>query len=290
MIAIPPQFIALAASLSYALCLVSARRGLHYSNPITVTCVSLIVHTVTLWTAVLITGGIPEVSTPAVLLFVIAGVIQPIIRFFTYTGVEKIGASRSGPLRSTHPLFSTLIAITVLHEQAGLSVLVGTVLVVIGIGLITYQSERRLSMSRWWYVLFPLTAALLAGIAHPIRRYALGISNQPLFFAALVGLVSLFCLIVYLVLPFNRPRLSWNRKALWPFIAAGLAETLGIFLVITALSIGNVVVVSPFVAISPVWVLLGTVIFLRDLERVNARTVIGTCTVVTGTIAISLGG
>ena len=65
---------------------------------------------------------------------------------------------------------------------------------------------------------------------------------------------------------------------------------MGILLVITALGVGHVVIVSPFVAISPVWVLLGTVIFLRDLEQLNARTIIGTCTVVAGTITISLGG
>jgi uncharacterized membrane protein len=260
---LPPQIIGLAASFFYALCLVSARRGLKYSTPITVTCVSLIVHTVTLWTAVFLTGGIPDVLPLAVILFVIAGVIQPFIRFFTYTGVEKIGASRM--------------------------VLMGTLLVVAGIILITWQPEERLSTFRGWYVLFPLTAALLAGIVHPLRRYALGISNYPLFFAALVGLVSLFCLVVYLALPHATQRPSWDRRALWPFIAAGLSETMGILLVITALGVGHVVIVSPFVAISPVWVLLGTVIFLRDLENVNSRTVIGTCSVVAGTIAISLG-
>ena len=287
---IPPQIIGLAASFFYALCLVSARRGLKYSTPITVTYVSLIVHTVTLWTAVFLTGGIPDVLPLAVLLFVIAGVIQPVIRFFTYTGVEKIGASRSGPLRSTHPIFSALIAITILHEQAGPMVLMGTLLVVAGIILITWQPEERLSTFRGWYVLFPLAAALLAGIVHPLRRYALSISNYPLFFAALVGLVSLFCLLVYLVLPQTSQRPTWDRRAFWPFIVAGLSETMGILLVITALGVGHVVIVSPFVAISPVWVLLGTVIFLRDLERLNARTIIGTCTVVAGTVTISLGG
>ena len=121
-----------------------------------------------------------------------------------------------------------------------------------------------------------------------MRRYALVVSNEPLFFAALVGVVSLICFLLYL--PFSREPLVWNRRSLGPFIAAGAFETLGILLVITALSRGNVVIVSPLVGISPLWVLLGAVLFLRDLERINVRTILGTICVVVGTAAISLSG
>jgi len=261
---------------------------MQYSTPTTVTLVSLIVHTVTLWTAVFLSGGIPEVRATSVYLFIIAGILQPIIRLCTYTGVQKVGASRSGPIRSTHPMFGVFIAITILHEHATLPILLGVVCVVVGIVLITWQRSGNSLRFRWWYFLFPLTAALLAGIVHPMRRYALTISHEPLFFAALVGVVSLICFLLYM--PFSRERLVWHRRALGPFIAAGAFETLGILLVITALSIGNVIIVSPLVGISPLWVLLGAVIFLRDLERINKRTIMGTICVVAGTAAISLGG
>jgi drug/metabolite transporter (DMT)-like permease len=51
-----------------------------------------------------------------------------------------------------------------------------------------------------------------------------------------------------------------------PFLIAGTFETLGILLVIVALSIGDVVVVSPIVATNPLWIVLGTWLFLRDVE------------------------
>lgn len=284
----PPQAIALLASLSYALVMITSRRGMQYSTPTTVTLVSLIVHTVTLWTAVFLTGGIPNVSAAAVYVFIIAGMLQPIIRLCTYTGVQKVGASRSGPIRSAHPMFGVFIAVTILHEQATVPVLLGAAAVVSGIVLISWQRSGSSAQVRWWYFLFPLVAALLAGIVHPMRRYALMISDEPLFFAALVGAVSLLCFLLYM--PFSREPLVWNRRALGPFIAAGAFETLGILLVITALSIGEVVIVSPLVGISPLWVLLGTVLFLRDLERINWRTILGTLCVVAGTAAITLSG
>ena len=285
---IPPQVIALCASLSYACVLVTSRRGMQYSTPKTVTLISLIVHTVTTWTAVFLTGGIPPVDAVAVYVFIVAGMLQPIIRLCTYTGVHRVGASRSGPIRSTHPMFGVFVAITVLGESASLVTLAGVVSVVCGIVLITWKPASEVVSFRWWEFLFPLTAALLAGIVHPMRRYALSISHEPLFFAALVGIVSLVCFLIYT--PFSRERLIWDRRAMLPFLAAGAAETCGILLVITALGIGSVVTVSPLVGISPLWVLLGTVIFLRDLEQVRTQTVVGALCVIAGTAAISLGG
>ena len=285
---IPPQVIALCASLSYACVLVSSRRGMQYSTPKTVTLISLAVHTVTTWTAVFLTGGIPRVDAVAVYVFIVAGMLQPIIRLCTYTGVQRVGASRSGPIRSTHPMFGVFVAIMVLGETATLVTLAGVVSVVCGIVLITWKPAAEVRTFRWWEFLFPLTASLLAGIVHPMRRFALSISHEPLFFAALVGIVSLICFLVYM--PFSRERLVWDRRAMPPFLAAGAAETCGILFVITALGIGSVITVSPLVGISPLWVLLGTVIFLRDLEQLRIQTVIGAVCVITGTAAISLGG
>lgn len=282
-------FIALVTAVFYATALVSARRGLRYSTPATVTCVSASVHTVTLWSAIFLTGGIPEVSPVAVSLFVLVGITQLGVRLFAYTGVHRIGASRSSTLQSISPLISAIIAISLLHETAGAAVLSGTLLVVIGIVLISWRPEEEISSFRWWHLLFPLAAASLTGVNHPIRRYALTLSNQPLFFAALMGSVSLGGLLGYLVFFSGFRRLIWNRKALLPFFVAGVSETLSILLIITALSVGPVVVVAPIASTYPVWALLGTVIFLRDFEQINWRTVLGILCVVAGTIAIHLG-
>jgi drug/metabolite transporter (DMT)-like permease len=66
---IPPQLIAFAAALSYATSGIAARRGLRYSTPITVTLVSLAIHASALWSALLLTGGVPRVSHWVLFLF-----------------------------------------------------------------------------------------------------------------------------------------------------------------------------------------------------------------------------
>ena len=285
---IPPQAIALAAALSYATSGISARRGLRYSTPVTVTLVSLTIHALGLGSLVLLTGGVPQVSPWVLLLFFITGTLQPLIRVFTYAGIFYMGAARGTTVRGSHPLFSTTFAIVFLGESPSFWVILGTVLIVGGITLISWQNEAQRAATRLWYVAFPLGAALLAGISHPIRRYALGLADEPLYFAATVGWVSLFWMGGYLLSPFCKDRPVWDRRATAPFLLAGIFETLGILLVIVALSVGQVVIVSPIVATSPLWILLGTTIFLRGIESLALRTVLGAICVVSGTIAISL--
>lgn len=285
----PPQLIALSTAFFYASALLSARRGLQYSTPATVTCVSVIVQGVTLWSAVLLTGGIPRVSSLAAILFLLVGVTQLGVRLFAYTGVAKIGASRSSALQAISPLISAIIAIAVLDEKANAAVIGGTLLVVLGIILVSWKSEEQIPTFRWWHMLLPVAAAFLTGINHPIRRYALSLSNEPLFFSALMGTASLVSFMAYRLFSSGVDRLIWHRKSFWPFIVTGLCETLSILGIITALSVGSVVVVAPIAGTYPVWALLGTVIFLREHERVKVKTIFGSLSVVAGTVAIHSG-
>ncbi len=284
----PPQLIALGAALSYATSGIAARRGMRYSTPITVTLVSLTIHAVSLWSVVFLTGGIPLVSSLALLLFFITGTLQPVIRWFTYTGIFYMGASRGTTIRGSHPMFSTLIAIMLLGERAEPAVIAGTCLIVGGVALISWRPATAGVPFKWWHVGIPLGAAVLAGISHPIRRYAMSLANEPLYFAAVVGLVSLCWMAGYLLSPFGTDRPKWHPQALWPFLIAGSFETLGILLVMLALSVGQVVLVSPIIATSPLWILLGSWLFLRGIEPVTLRTIVGAFCVVSGTIAISM--
>jgi len=282
------QILALLTSIFYATTLVSARRGLRYSTPITVTSISVVTQNVFLWSGVFLTGGIPQVAPTALWLFVLVGVTQFAVRMFSYTGVNKIGASRSSALQSVSPIVSTLIAILFLHEQPHVGVLVGTVLVVGGIALLSGRAKRHIAGFRWWHLLLPLAAASLTGTNQPIRRYALSLSSEPLFFAAVMGGVSLLCLGLYLAFFPSNERLVWRRAALWPFLVTGLAETMAILLIITALSVGTVSVIAPIATTYPLWAMIGAAIFLRDAEKITVFTVIGTLSVVAGTVAVIL--
>jgi len=283
------QLLAFITAISYASALISARRGLKYSTPTTVTLVSILMQNALLWTAVFASGGVHAVPWQGIALFGFVGITQLGVRLLAYTGVEKIGAARSSALQSVSPLVSATLAIALLRETATMLIIAGTFLVVIGIVLLSWKPEKQVAGFRRWHLLLPLGAACLTGMNHPIRRYVLSLADEPLFFSALMGTVSFAGFLIYLALSPRSQRLDWNRKAILPFMGTGIFETLSILCIITALSIGRVVVVAPIAASYPVWALIEARMFLRDVEPINWRIVLGISSVVAGNIAVHLG-
>ena len=283
-----PQTIALLAAIAYAFGFILSKRGLRYSTPITITFISLLMQTVVLFAIVFAFTGIPRTPTFVFVLFVIAGILQAVVRQLTYIGIEKIGAARSGPIRASVPLWSAAIAIFFLGEKMTLAVAAGTLLVFAGILFISWHADEGVKDFRRWYIVAPLLAAILGGVIYPLRRYALRFSDEPVYFGAVVGIVGLICTAIFIALPTTKDRLVWNRQSIGYFAGGGAFESLGLLLVLYALTYGPVVVVTPLTATLPLWVVLGSKLFLRDLEKITPRIVAGAALVVAGTIAISL--
>lgn len=282
------QMIALGAAIAYALSFILSKRGLRYSTPITVTFVSLLIQTITLVFILLVFTGIPEAAPFVLFLYAIAGILQAVVRQLTYIGIEKIGAARSGPIRASVPLWSAAIAIVFLGEQLTLAIGIGTAFVVGGILLISWRTDEHVKDFRRWYVIAPLLAAILGGVVYPLRRYALKFDDNPIFFGAVVGIVGLFCTVSFLALPSTKDKLVWNRESSIYFATAGTFESLGLLLVLYALSFGPVVLVTPLTATLPLWVVILSRLFLRDVEKITLRIVVGAMLVVCGTLAITL--
>src|ERR1044071_5663385 len=135
------QSIALGAAIAYALSFILSKRGLRHSTPITITFVSLLIQTAALFALVFIFAGIPITPRFVLGLFFVAGVLQAVVRQFTYIGIEKIGAARSGPIRASVPLWSAAIAIFFLGEKMTAPIAAGTLLVFAGIVLISWLSR-----------------------------------------------------------------------------------------------------------------------------------------------------
>jgi drug/metabolite transporter (DMT)-like permease len=283
-----PQLFAWLTALSFAVANVTVRHGMRYSTPLTATFVSLIVHTSVLWTALFLTYGIPSVKFVAVAAFCLTGVVQPIMRFCQYKGMEKIGTSRAVTLRNTYPVLTVLIGITLLGEHLTLLGTLGTALVVVGIFLSSWKLDEQFKDFRWLHAIYPLITSTITAFVHPLRRYALLQSNEPLFFAALVGPISLLSFAAFYWSPASSEKLVWDRRALVPFMFSGLAETLAVLFLLFAYSNGPVVIVAPISSTVPIWTMLLAAIFLKDLERFTKAGVLGSVLVVVGVVAISL--
>ena len=173
-------------------------------------------------------------------------------------------------LQSVSPLVSAAIAVTILGEPTTLLIILGTVLVVAGIVLISWKSEWQLAR-----------LSALAPIAADRRRFPHRHQPSDTALRADDGQRAAVFLgadgyrvarrLSDLSRGVRRDRSGWCgiAAAIGPFLATGVCETISILLIITAISMGRVVIVAPIAASYPVWSLILSAIFLRDVESIN---------------------
>ena len=137
-------------------------------------------------------------------------------------------------------------------------------------------------------IAFGIGAALAYGTSSVLIRQALTHLASPLVGAA-VALLS--GTLVFLIIGGRglKASLAQNRKAVGFLLLAGLAASLGIVSSFFALSLAPVVTVSPLQSTSPLFAMLWSYLFLRRLERITPRLILGSILVVFGVILITIG-
>jgi uncharacterized membrane protein len=272
--------LALCSAVLTAAATILIRQGLRGSDPYTAFWINCTVGVVGMWLAVLLTGGIGEVSARGVLLFAAAGIIGTVAgRLTRFMGIAKVGASISSAVGNLTPLIATIFAILLLGERVTAPVIAGTLVIVVGTVLLS-SSGLHLGFQPWM-VVFPLASAVFFGIVQVIRKIALGgVGPIP---GTAINLTTAFIAFSAIMLAL-RHRGIYNLRArtLLYLVLAGLAENTGVFLMIVALRYGAVSVVTPLTAAAPIFVLLFTPFFLRGVEVLTPRVVAGTVLIVIG--------
>jgi len=78
-----------------------------------------------------------------------------------------------------------------------------------------------------------------------------------------------------------------NRQCFWWFLAAGIVISLGMTCIYYALDLGKVSVVIPIASTGPLFSLMLTALFLRDVERVTLRIVMSALMIVAGVVLLT---
>jgi drug/metabolite transporter, DME family len=279
-----PTF-AIAAAVLSAAATILIRQGLRGSDPYTGFWINCIVGFVGLWIAVAFVGGLGEISMRSLMLFAAAGLIGTVGgRLTRFLAIEKVGASVSAAVINLTPLIATLLAIVLLDERVTLPIVAGTIVIVVGTVLL---SSSGLSLGfRPWMIVFPLTSATCFGIVQVIRKIALG--GMGAIPGTAVNLTAaLIAFSALMIAQGHRGILTCRGRTLAYLIAAGVTENLGVFLTIVALGHGAVSVVTPLTAAAPLFVLFFTPFFLKGVEALTTRVVVGTVLIVAGVCVIT---
>jgi drug/metabolite transporter (DMT)-like permease len=274
------DILAMAAAIGWAINSILVRKGAKHSAVASAVLLSLLSTVSFLWAASPWFFPSGFMRSPAVVYFVLGGLIQPaFVRFLKYTGISRLGASRSQALRAVTPLFASGIALIALHERPGLEVYVAIVLTVTGIALVSY---RRAGESHWNTIdlCFPLSAAILAGLSQNLRKAGLILLHNALVAAALTTSTSLVVFILAACVSGNLRALRPSRKSLPFYWAAALISTISQILSFAALSEGDVSVVVTLTSTSPLFTVALSRFFLKDQETVDGRAAVGALSLV----------
>ena len=281
------EIIAIFSAVGWSVDSVLVRLGLRNSNIFAAMLMSYGVSITCVWTYLIATTSLEFLKSPAMIYYLISGSIQPLLaRALFYEGITRIGVARAGPLRGVEPLFAAIIAVTILNEEPGLFVYLGTILIVGSLWLI---SGKQVGDSKWRLVdaLLPVTAALISTISQALRKQALKIIPDPFVAVAMVTTVSLALLLIFAFSTDRAEQFRMPRRSFLFFLCAALVATVAQVLNFVALGRGQLAVIIPLLNTTPLFSVLFSVLFLRDVETVNSRIVFGAILMVGGVVLIT---
>lgn len=227
--------------------------------------------------------------------FVSAGILGTMFgRLCYYTGIEKIGSSRTEPIKASQPLHATVIAVIVLGETVGALHFVGILLVMLGVGVISWETAHdnpgKLPKKQLWFGLaFGLGAALFYGVEPMFAKLGFGQGTPGLVGLAVKTFAATLGFFGYLWWRNALPSLSKLRTndTKW-YVAAGIANSAFLMSYYAALEISPVAVVVPIVQTSPLMVVLLSFAFLpRRLEQVTWKLTAAAAVVVAGAVMVT---
>ena len=222
-------------------------------------------------------------------IFVVNGLIHPLFSMYlSFEANRRIGPTLSSTFCATAPFFAMLSAVLALGEDLTWMIGLGTLLTVAGVIVLSYDRSgvSRIVKSA---LLLATGAAAIRGLNHTVGRFGLNLMPNP-FMAGFVSFTIAFCsaLIWYRIrrgyLPFSG---RLNRRGMVFFSMTGVGVGIAIWCMYGALAFGQVLVVSPIVAVYPMFALMTSVLFKE--ETVTRRIVLGVSIVIGGVALISIG-
>ncbi len=282
-----PEFIAILSAMGWAGDAVLVRMGARTSSIIAAAFLSYSVAAFLFWAYLFVSFPLHLLWSTASIYFLLSGCLQPLLaRILYYMGITRLGVSRAGPLRGVEPLVSIMLAVVFLQERPASFVYGGTVLIVASVWLI---SSRRSGEVRWklFDIVFPLGAALCAAVSQNLRKFGLLILPDPYVGAAISSSTSLVIFSLFLLATGRIHLVRSHRESLPFFGSAALVSAGAQLLNFAALTVGEVSAMVPLLNTTPLFTVLFSSLFLRDLETVTPRIILGAVVMVAGATIIA---
>ena len=281
-----PEIMALTSSFTYSFTLLSLRQGIRTGSPLSGAIVTSSV--VFLVTAVvcLFRGSYFDLNLNAVFWFSISGCVgQGLGQLLAFTGIERMGVSRASPIQASAPIWSVLLAVIFLRETPSTGVWIGAFCVFVGVAFLSKSREEDSSSGWSWFrgaLIFPILASFCFGMMPVLTKFGYAYQATPLLAINIAFSSASLLLIFFYFLFRSRYEFHIDKRAVGWFSLAAVTTGLSSMTFWTSLTLGDVSVLMPLSRLAPLWILLWSYLFLKHLEKITLRVVIGALLVVSG--------
>jgi len=176
--------------------------------------------------------------------FAIVGIIAPgSSQGLFVSSIGSIGPARTSILIGTSPVFSVLLAVIFLDESWKTTIMIGTLLTVVGSALISWEKGIRF---RQIGIVFAIATSLTFGIRDVVaRHFNLGTDVSSWWSGTVVLIAASITLWIFVFIKFSPIWKAQTRKALPEFIPSGIMIGIALPLLLEALNKGAVNIVAP---------------------------------------------
>jgi drug/metabolite transporter (DMT)-like permease len=282
--------LALFAAATSGLSVILVRKHSTESNAFNISLIISLTGIVVLWPLAVLLTDFGTINLEGLLLFAISGVLAPgFVRLLYYGGLKKLGVPVNASLFAIYPLYSCFLAVLLLSEILSLENWIGIILVIFG-GIFVGTNSRKIKMgdkpSRK-NLAFPIVGGLTLAVSSIIRKYALNLYNAPLLGVAVAYTFSLLSYSLMLMLSASTRKELSLKSDLRFFWKTGIGQALAWILIFYALSYEQVSIVTPLLAIEPLFVVFFAYLYLRKLEYVSPKLAVSMILTVFGVILVT---
>ena len=229
---------------------------------------------------------LPAWSWSAAALFAAIGLIRPFVSGqLAQAANHYLGPTISNTLGSSGPLFALAFGVVVLGEALDMPTLLGAFAIVAGVMVLSWRGDNNKTIA-WWALALPLGAAFIRALAQGLTKLGYDALPSP-YFAALISYTVSTALAfgLHVRMGGSIAALPGQAGLTW-FVAAGAINGCAILCLNFALAYGDLILVAPLVATSPVFtVLLSWAIFRQ--ESITRQKLVGVGLVVPGVMFIA---
>jgi len=281
------ELFAIMTALLRGFAAIPTKIGLRNSNPETSTLIYLTLNTVLLWSMTFLLYSVEQISINGLEYFALAGIFAPgIARLFRDVGIEKLGVTISSPIVGTNTLFSVLLSTIFIGEEITIYIISGALVIVLGLNMLTWKRGENIEW-RKKDLIYPIIAAILFASSTNLRKIGLEKTGYPVFGAALTSTISLIVLLLSLLVNKSRESaLDFNKDSMKFFVFSSVLSCLAFLFYFNSLYMSYIVKIQPIAATNPLFALLFSHIFLKNVEKITLNVVVGSVLVFVGIVLI----